>query len=148
MAWRFRPFKRTPEAVDKVESMRQYLAINSYALSSFAIFYGVLTYAFGSRLWPPERSAFNIPHAPQSCGTVMLILGVITIVISHRRLKWSRYVSWAMKTLTLVWGIFAMTFLVDIIQDQSPASWPPFGLYLMLAILCANRASLEDQWRE
>lgn len=147
MAWGFRPFKKLPEAADKVEAMSGFLAREAYALSGFAIFYGCLTWIFGRGLWPPEQSAFKIPWAPQSWGTLMIVFGLVTIVVSHRRLRWSKYVSLAMRTLVLVWGIFAITFLVDIFQDHDPRTYPPFGTCLLLAVLCANRVALEEQWR-
>ena len=147
MAWKFRPFKKAPEAVDKVEAMRGFLDNEAYALSLFAIYYGCLTWIFGKDLWPPERSAFGIPGAPQSWGSLMIALGIVTAVVSSRRLRWSKYVSWAMRTLVLVWGVFSITFLIDIVSDNDPRAYVPFGIYLLLALFCANRVSLEDQWR-
>ena len=147
MAWRFRPFQKAPEATDKIESLKGYLANEAYAVSGFAIFYGCLTWAFGKDLWPPERAAFEVPFAPQSWGTVMIITGLVTAVVSSRRLVYSKYVSWSMRTMVLIWGIFSATFLIDILQDNDPRSYPPFGTYMLLALLCANRVSLEDQWR-
>lgn len=147
MSGAFGPFRKQPEAGNKPESIEGYLSVGAYALSLFAIYYGVLTYKFGKDLWHPDGSALNVPYAPQSWGSAMVIFGVLTIIVSSRRLKWSRYVSWSMKTLCLVWGIFAITFIIDIRQGASPAAYPPLGCHLLLAILCANRAILEDQWR-
>ncbi|QOR56181.1 membrane protein [Gordonia phage Linetti] len=142
------PFKKVPEARDKVEALRVFLAIEAYALSLFAIYYGTLTFRFSDSLWPPNRSASSVPYAPESWGTVIIIIAVLTIIASSRRLKWSKYVSWTMRTMCLVWGVFSITFFVDIMNGAPPTAYPPMGSYLLLAVVCANRASLEDQWRE
>ncbi|QAX95306.1 membrane protein [Gordonia phage Hello] len=149
MGWRFRPLEDSSPAVpDKVESMKLYLAIESYALSAFAIYYGLLTYRFGESLWPPGRSALSVPYAPQSWGTAMIVLAILTMIVSHRRIRWSKYVSLTMKLMCLVWGVFSATFVIDIVfHNAGPNAYPPMGVYLLLAVACANRSSLEDQWR-
>lgn len=141
------PFQKQPEAENKPESIKGYLALTAYALSAFPIYYGVLTLIFGERLWKPERSAFGIPLAPQSVGVVMILAGLATVIVSSRRFKWGRYVSWCMKTMTLMWGIFSVTFIIDAIQGDSPEVYVPIGAYILLSVLCAARAILEDQWR-
>ncbi|AUV60638.1 membrane protein [Gordonia phage SteveFrench] len=148
MARGFGPFKKAPQAPDKIEALRGFLAIEAYALSLFAAYYGILTYRFGDSLWPPNRSALNVPWAPESWGTAVIIIAVLTMIASSRRLKWSKYVSWTMRTMCLVWGTFSITFFVDITNGAPPTAYPPMGTYLLLAVVCANRASLEDQWRE
>ncbi|AVD99133.1 membrane protein [Gordonia phage Adgers] len=142
------PFKKVPEARDKVDAMRVFLVIEAYALCLFAIYYGILTFRFSDSLWPPNRSASSVPYAPESWGTAVIIIAVLTMIASSRRLRWSKYVSWTMRTMCLVWGTFSITFFVDIMNGAPPTAYPPMGSYLLLAVVCANRASLEDQWRE
>ncbi|AKJ71829.1 putative holin [Tsukamurella phage TIN4] len=149
IGWRNRPgvFKKQPEAEDKPESIKGHLALTAYVFSAYPIYYGSLALIFGDAIWKPERSAFGIPLAPQSVGVVMVVAGILTIIAVRLPRGGRRYVSWCMKTMTLMWGIFSVTFLIDVFQGDSPEAYAPVGAYLMLAILCADRATLEDQWR-
>ena len=66
MARRFRLFQKAPEAIDKIESLKGYLANEAYAVSAFAIFYGCLTWALEKTFGHPNGLLlkFHSPHSP------------------------------------------------------------------------------------
>ncbi len=120
--------------------------ILAFVLASVPAIYGIVLITF-DEIWPPERSAMSIPYAPRSWGVAMLVVAVVAGITSLRS-RWSRYYSYSLRTLCLVWSVLDVTFFIDMVTDVGKQAVIPIVFATTLAVLSASASVLEDEWRD
>lgn len=137
---------RRHKDVSKFEALRSFLMILAFVLASVPAIYGIVLITF-DEIWPPERSAMSIPYAPRSWGVAMLVVAVVAGITSLRS-RWSRYYSYSLRTLCLVWSVLDVTFFIDMVTDVGKQAVIPIVFATTLAVLSASASVLEDAWRD
>jgi len=130
-----------------VEPQLTYIRVQTGLLGLLPAVYGTLTFIFGGRLWDLGRdsgnayaTAMTVPYAPQSWGTVFVVVGVgmVYSAWSHRR---KPLVVFSLGG-ALLSATFMMTFLADLINGQRVSVLPAAAVYTVLALMFLNRARL------
>jgi hypothetical protein len=120
-----------------------YMRTATVLLGLIPFVYGVLTWSFGINLWSGSvvyQTALGIPGAPQSWGTLFLILGAGVIVASFRGRN-KLIGAFALAT-ALILSVFMVTFLAVAIRQGEETALPPSVVYGVLSLLFLNRAHL------
>lgn len=105
-------------------------------LALLPVLYGVLTWTAGDDLWAGTdiyHTALRMPGAPQSWGTIFMVIGVTLMVCSVRR-KY-RLVMWVSIVAALVMGMFMITFGTQYVITSNEAALPPaiaWGIFSLL----------------
>lgn len=107
-----------------------------FLLGLLPLIYGILTWVFGDALWTGSqlyRTALEVPGAPQSWGTVFIVMGALTCLSSF----WFRPKLTASATLgsALVLASFMFSFGWSAYQHESLSALPPTVVYGILSLL-------------
>jgi hypothetical protein len=105
--------------------------------------YGGLTWLFGIGPWigsPIYATALAVPYAPQSWGTVFLLLGIATIVSGLTGRHRCVLVSTILTALAL--SMFMVTFAEAAMLSSGAVGLPPAVVYGVLSLLFLTRARL------
>lgn len=110
-------------------------------LAVLPILYGTLTWIFGPELWGGSRvyeTALQVPYAPQSWGSVFILLGGSLFVAAWRdKHKWCGLIS---ITLAGVLSMFMVSFAMEWFGNRSNESaLPPALIYAVFSLLFLNR---------
>ena len=104
-----------------LKALTDYARGSAIAHAMFLILYGVITYVHMNTLWVGTRvhdTISQLPYAPKSWGTLSILIGVSIFVGLAKHNE--RVVGWSC-FLGAVWClVFAVAFLVDYVQDDSP----------------------------
>ncbi|AHJ88313.1 hypothetical protein Hosp_011 [Mycobacterium phage Hosp] len=112
-------------------------------LGLLPLMYGGLTWVYGEKLWAGNivyGTAMGVPWAPQSWGTVFVILGVGTIVSA--RMDRRRCVGILTMLTALMLSMFMVTFLVEVFSNDNVSALPPALVYGVVSLLFMGRARL------
>lgn len=127
----------------RYQRMQEYVRFSTFLISSLPVIYGILTWVFGSALWagsPVYRHALQVPLAPQSWGTVFIVLGVLSVWFGETRRYRALAVTSILLALTL--GMFMFTFALSAFSTHTLAGIPPAVVYGIFAMAFLNRSML------
>ena len=127
----------------RYQRMQEYVRFSTVLISTLPVVYGILTWVFGSALWsgsPVYQHALSVPYAPQSWGTVFIVLGVLSVWFGEKQ----QYRALAVTSilLGLVLGSFMFTFAAGAITSNTLSAIPPAVVYGIFALAFLNRSLL------
>ena len=108
-------------------------------LSLLPILYGLLTWVFGDDLWSGSEiyaTALTVPGAPQSWGTIFLVLGLVLMTGALR--VHLRLVAWVSLLTALILATFMVMFGVEYLARQNESSLPPALAWGVFSLLFLN----------
>lgn len=147
------------EAEKKLLAAATHVYIETIVLGLIPLAYGICTFIFGDELWlgrlgtaiktiPGEygvyETAYQVPFAPESWGTVFVLFGLTTLVSALK--GWGKLVMASTMASGFIFLFFALSFVTDAFSNHSAPAWPPSIIYVGLAVLCVNRAKLAFVW--
>lgn len=127
-------------------SANKMLLVTTWALSLWAVYYGLVTILGGAARWssPAYETALQVPGAPESWGIVLLLAGITSII---GWLAKNRILLIAGNGLAFFWTFgFAISLLITLAQSPT-VGFGGFGTYLMLSIMFGMRTGLFVSWR-
>ena len=131
------------------EVQRETLRFHAWITGALPVLYGVATWVFGTSLWassPVYTHALAVPGAPQSWGTVFIVLGVASIVAFERR---QHRASAIVDMLTsLVLACFMAAFVLAGFKLHLPMAASHAISYGLFALLYMNTARLSWKSRD
>lgn len=125
------------------EHQREALRFCCWIVAGLPILYGIATWLFGTSLWassPVYTNALSVPGAPQSWGTVFIVLGVASIVCWERRA--CRIGAVVGMITSLVLACFMASFVLVGVQLHMPMAASPAISYGLFSLLYMNGARL------
>ena len=134
----FNPF-RLKTFDSAISAGLDYVKGNTDTHGIFALAYGIITFIYGDKLWDTTAysTASSVPYAPQSLGTVAIILGLLILYFSHKgRIK---AVGWSVFFMAVWCFVFAIFFINDVFETNSPLGLPGVISYGHAGILMINR---------
>lgn len=108
-------------------------------LAVLPIIYGVLTFAAGDSLWSGSavyRTAMTVPGAPQSWGTVFVVIGGLQMLCAFRRHY--RLVQVVTLAAALLVGMFMCSFGAEYVARSNESALPPALAWAVFAMLYLN----------
>ncbi|AHJ88513.1 hypothetical protein Jolie1_013 [Mycobacterium phage Julie1] len=120
-----------------------FVRIATVLLGLLPLMYGGLTWVYGERLWAGNivyGTALGVPWAPQSWGTVFVILGVGTIVSARMDRRRCVFILTLLTALML--SMFMVTFLVEVVGNDNVSALPPALVYGVVSLLFLARSRL------
>lgn len=123
-----------------------YIGSQTMLLALLAIGYGLMTLVLGEDAWSFEgyegtyTTALEVPGSPESWGVAFMILGLLTLWAFHR--SRSRLLAVSLALLSVLFGMFSTSFVVDALSFDAPESWPSVLVYGLIALTMLIRARL------
>jgi hypothetical protein len=123
-------------------------------LAVLPILYGILTWTVGMDLWAGSevyRTALTVPGAPQSWGSLFLVLGGLQMFCAFKRHY--RLTQWVALAAALMIGMFMVTFGAEYWFRSNESALPPalgWGvfsvMYLNIARYGAKMSRLDAEY--
>ncbi|ORA38108.1 hypothetical protein [Mycobacterium aquaticum] len=123
-----------------------FIGSQTMLLALLAIGYGLMTFWLGQDAWSFEgyegtyTTALEVPGSPESWGAAFLIFGLSTLWAFHRSM--SRLLAVSLTLLSILFGMFSSSFIVDALAYDAPESWPSVLVYGLIALTMLIRARL------
>lgn len=127
--------KLAAENIYQVDYIRGSVGI----LAVLPIVYGLLTWFVGDALWsgsPVYSTALSVPGAPQSWGTLFIILGVALLICVRRR--HFAMITGVSLVAALVFSTFMVSFGMEYFDSGNPSTLPPAFNWGTLSLLMLN----------
>lgn len=112
-------------------------------LGLLPLMYGGLTWFYGDSLWAGSLAygtALSVPWAPQSWGTMFIVVGVVIIGAARRGHRKCIAISTLVGALML--SMFMVTFLTEVFSNGKEGAWPPALVYGVMSLLFLARSRL------
>ena len=129
---------------EQFEAQQDTLRLNAWVIGALPVLYGIMTWVFGQRLWSGSSAymhALSVHGAPQTWGTVFLVLGVISIAAHETKRYTTDAVSCAL--LAIVLAMFMASFITAgfVLGDNVSTASPALS-YAIFSVLFLGRARL------
>ena len=139
----------TPRATRQFEVQRETLRFSAWLTGGLPVLYGIATWLFGTSLWASSSvytHALAVPGAPQSWGTVFIVLGVASIVTFERRQQRAAAVIDMLAAFVL--AAFMASFILAGFKLHLPMAVSPAISYGVFALLYMDLARLAWKSRD
>lgn len=120
-----------------------FVRVATVLLGLLPLLYGGLTWVYGDRLWAMNlayNTALSVPWAPQSWGTLFIVVGVGTIIAAQRGHR--RCIAIFTLSAALMLAMFMVTFLTEVVANDKPGGLPPTIVYGVVSLLFLARSHL------
>lgn len=130
------------------QSLTEYVRLSTWLIGALPVVYGVFTWVYGTSLWsnsPVYPTALTVPMAPQSWGTVFIVLGVLSVWCAETR-RYAADAVFSMATAVIL-ASFMCAFVLEYVGQGMRGAIPPATSYALFSLLYMNRARLSWKFR-
>ncbi|QNL30142.1 membrane protein [Gordonia phage Mariokart] len=139
--------REVEQLVRQSEARREFIVAQTVYLALAPILYSVAIFIYGERLWRVAgtdiavyRTAMELPNAPESWGSLFMILGVGCLVALWRRND--RWLAALAAVTAIVVCSFMVAFASDFVRFSAPQALPGAIIYGVIGLSFFNLSRL------